>query len=94
MVGPIDSVIGWLMIGQKIDWQIDRLYWLTYLIERLYWNNLAPAVRRSYNTIHWINLYPVDNANVLLSRIRWIAICWIMLSVSPLYKWALRIIYK
>ena len=62
MVGPIDSVIGWLMIGQKIDWKIDRLYWLTYLIERLYWNNLAPAVRRSYNTIRWINLYPVDNA--------------------------------
>mgnify|MGYP007020695583 CR=1 FL=1 len=62
MVGPIDSVIGWLMIGQKIDWKIDWLHCLTYLIKRLYWNNLAPAVRRSYNTIRSINLYPVDNA--------------------------------
>ena len=24
--------------------------------------NLAPVVRRVENTIHWINLYPVDTA--------------------------------
>ena len=62
IVDPIDWVIDWLMIGRKIDWKIDWLHCLTYLIKRLYWNNLAPAVRRSYNTIRSINLYPVDNA--------------------------------
>ena len=26
------------------------------------YNFLAPVVRRSDSTLHWINLYPVDNA--------------------------------
>ena len=46
--------------------------------------NLAPVVRMLDNTIHWINLYPVDN--VLLSQI---AIYPLDSVIHPLYNWAL-----
>ena len=46
--------------------------------------NLAPVVRMLDNTIHWINLYPVDN--VLLSHI---AIYPLDSVIHPLYNWAL-----
>ena len=46
--------------------------------------NLAPVVRRLDNTIHWINLYPLDN--VLLSHI---GIYPLDSVIHPLYNWAL-----
>ena len=50
-------------------------------------NSQAMVVRRSVNTIYWINLYPVDNA-ILLSFIHWVPINLFDSVFQPLYNWA------
>ena len=70
---------------------IQVLLFMNTHLEHHTCNHQGPVVRKVDNTIHWINLYPVDSAIDFLILIHWIAIYPVDNTIQQLNNWSLKI---